>query len=289
MPFAFSSRSALAVACFGVALAGAPSVSGTPLFGVATLAAQSLEPGEADWQAGQAFALRGEADSALAAFGRALAIARTERDPGLASAARLGMAEVFAVWRRQRDSAEVAYREATQLAEPGDYAAADAYVRWLAQRGRGREARDLLTRTFAAVDVPRTIKRESIVFLLGEAAIQRGSGNPVAALSTLTRAREIAERLGRGDVEEAPVNGVSTVSYWVLHDLAMLRLDPQGGAARNATLGRALRDSTDAAAALDDGGVPRFTVGRLADRVARARRLCGAGPCDTPPPPSEQR
>jgi tetratricopeptide (TPR) repeat protein len=254
--------------------------------GAATVTAQTSEPGEADWQAGQAFALRGAADSALAAFGRALAIARSERDAGLASAARLGMAEVFAVWLRQRDSADAAYREAVQLAEPGDYAAADGYVRWLAENRRTREGRDLLTRTFTGLDVPRAIKRESIWFLLGEAALQRGAGNPAGALSTLTRAREIAERLSRGDVEDAPVNGVSVSSYWVLHDLAALRLDPQGGVARNAAQGRALRDSTDAAAALDSGGVPRFTVARLADRVARARRLCGSGPCETPVPPT---
>jgi tetratricopeptide (TPR) repeat protein len=287
MPLLAARRSALAAVFIGGTLVGVPvprlQPGALPL-GPRALAAQTPEPGESDWQAGQAFALRGEADAALAAYGRALAIARTERDPGLASAARLGMAEVFAVWHRQRDSADVAYREAVQLAEPGDYAAADAYVRWLAQRGRTREARELLTRTYADVDVPRAIKRESIWFLLGEAAIQRAGGNPAAALSTLTRAREIAERLGRGDVEGAPVNGVSVASYWVLHDLAALRLDPQGGAARNATVGRALRDTTDAAAALDHGGVPRFTAARLADRVARARRLCGTGPCETPAP-----
>jgi len=257
-----------------------------------TLLAQqlSLEPGEQAWEHGQALALRGAADSALTAFTQALEIARRDRDAGLASAARLGMAEVYDVWRRCADSAEVAYREAVRLAEPGDLAAADGFVRWLAAQRRTREARELLQRTYAGIDVPRTIKRESIAFLLGEAAIQRAAGDGAAALSTLTRARDIADRLAIGDVDSATTNGVNSVNYWVLHDLAALRLDARAGAAQNAAVGNRLRTDVDGASTVSDaGGVPRFVAARLVDRVARARRLCGTGPCETPPPPAVRR
>jgi hypothetical protein len=254
------------------------------------LPAQTLAPGEQEWRDGQALALRGQAEAALAAYASAMDIARRERDSGLASAARLGMAEVYDVWNRCADSAEVAYREAVRLAEPGDLSATDGFVRWLAAQRRTREARELLQRSYAGIDVPRAIKRESITFLLGEAAIQRAAGDGAAALSTLTRAREIATRLSVGDVESAATNGVHEVNYWVLHDLAALRLDPRAGNARSTSLGNALRADLDSATAVSDaGGVPRFTVARLADRVERARRLCGTGPCDTPPPPTARR
>lgn len=250
----------------------------------------SLEPGEQEWADGQALAMRGEADSALAAYTRALDMARRDRDPGLASAARLGMAEVYDVWRRCTDSAEVAYREAVRLAEPGDFLATDGFVRWLASQRRTREALELLQRSYASIDVPSTIKRESIAYLLGEASIQRAASNHAAALSTLTRAREIADRLAVGDVESASANGVNATNYWVLHDLASLRLDPRAGGARNTSVGDALRTDVDSTSGVSDtGGVPRFTTARLADRVARARRLCGTGACETPPPPTERR
>jgi len=257
---------------------------------VAVHAQQPLEPGETAWREGQALALRGEADSALSAYARALDLGRRDRDPGLASAARLGMAEVYDVWRRCADSAEVAYREAVRLAEPGDLSATDGFVRWLAAQRRTREARELLQRSYAPIDVPRTIKRESIAYLLGDASIQRAAGNHSAALSALTRAREIADRLAVGDVDSASANGLNATNYWVLHDLASLRLDPRAGAARSTSVGNALRAEVDGSTSVSDtGGVPRFTAARLSDRVARARRLCGTGPCDTPPPPTERR
>jgi hypothetical protein len=252
--------------------------------------AQTREPGEQAWHDGQALALRGEADSALAAYAIALDLARRDRDPGLASAARLGMAEVYDVWRRCADSAEVAYREAVRLAEPGDLSATDGFVRWLAAQRRTREAREVLVRAYEGLDVPQTIKRESIAFLLGEAAIQRAAGSHAAALSTLTRAREIADRLAIGDVDSLSANGVNATNYWVLHDLAALRLDPRAGAARSTSVGAALRVDVDGATTVSDtGGVPRFTAARLADRVARARRLCGTGACQTPPPRTDRR
>jgi hypothetical protein len=266
--------------CMTLLLSALTVVHGQPPF----------DPGEAAWEQGQSLALRGEADSALSAYTTALEFARRARDPGLASAARLGMAEVYDVWRRCADSAEVAYREAVRLAEPGDFSATDGFVRWLAAQRRTREAQEVLQRAYASIDVPRTIKRESIAYLLGEAAIQRAAGNHTSALSTLTRAREIADRLAVGDVDSASANGVNAVNYWVVHDLATLRLDPRAGAARNSSVGEALRADVDGATTVSDsGGIPRFTAARLADRVARARRLCGTGPCETPPPPTQRR
>lgn len=278
----------LSVRCVAVVALCAPLL----LFAASPLHAQQqpVEPGEVAWQEGQSLALRGEADAALAAYARALDMARSDRDPDLASAARLGMAEVYDVWRRCADSAEVAYREAVRLAEPGDFSATDGLVRWLATQRRTREALELVQRTYASIDVPGTIKRESITFLLGEAAIQRAAGNHAAALSILTRAREIADRLAVGDVDSASANGVNATNYWVLHDLAALRLDPRAGAARSTSVGEALRTNLDGATTVSDtGGAPRFTAARLSDRVARARRRCGTGPCETPPPPTERR
>jgi hypothetical protein len=269
------------------ALASAAALLLCPL---APAHAQPVAPGEQSWERGQELALRGQADSAMTMYRAALRTAQVERDPALASAARLGMAELFDVWYRCPDSAQVAYREAVQLSEPGITAAADGYVRWLAMNGRRSEAQELLQRTYEGLDVPRTIKRESITYLLGQAAIQRGAGNTRAALSSLTNARDIADRLVRGGVDSAPSDSVHTLNYWVLHDLAELHLASDAGAARSTASGTRLRAMLDAARDVpDDGGMPRFSAARLADRVARERRLCGDGACATPAPPSAPR
>lgn len=247
---------------------------------------QTREAGEVAWARGQELALVGEADSSLAAYQRALNLARSSRDPGLASAARLGMAQVFDVWRQCADSADVAYREATQLAEPGDFNAVDGYVRWLSRQGRVSEARALHRRAYEGIDVPRAIKRETIGYLLGEAAMQRASGNMSAALSTLTNARDVANRLASGDGAMPITDSVNPYSYWVLHDLAELRLDSNAGAARNASAGAALRAMIEGAgASVDARREQRFPPARLRDRVAEARRACGTGECVVPPPP----
>ncbi len=249
--------------------------------------AQTRKAGEVAWARGQELALIGQADSSLAAYQRALDAARSSRDPGLASAARLGMAEVFDVWRRCADSADVAYREATQLAEPGDFSAIDGYIRWLSRRGRVSEARALHRRAYEGIDVPQAIKRETITYLLGEAVMQRAAGNNGAALSTLTNARDVANRLASGDGAMPIADSVNQYSYWVLHDLAELRLDSKAGAARNATEGARLRAMVDgASASVTSSTVQRFTPARLGERVAQARRACGTGECAVPPPPA---
>ncbi len=237
--------------------------------------AQSRDAGEADWARGQQLALSGAADPSLAAYQRALEQGRTLRDAGLASAARLGMAEVFAVLLNSTDSADVAYREAMQMAEPGDLTAVDGYVRWLSQQNRVSEARALHRRAYEGIpDVPRAIKRESVSYLLGEAAMQRAAGNFSAALSTLTNARDIANRLASGDGSVSIPDGANAYNYWVLYDLAELQMDSKAGSVRNAADGAASRAMIDTPAAIAlSVGEQRFAVARLADRMAQAERM----------------
>lgn len=256
------------------------------------LSAAQPTDGERAWRAGQDAALLGQADSALRAYGEALRLARQDRDQELASAARLGMAEVWDVWRRCRDSARVAYTDATQLSSEGDYAAADAFALWMARQGNDSEARSLHARTYQPIEneVPRTITRESVNFLVTLASIQVANSSRSGAMASLTSARDIANRLSAGGEETATVtpDGVTPANYWALHDIAALQIDPASRGLRNLAVGTALRARLDAATLSgvnDNGGHPRFTVGRLADRVARARRSCRGGSCPVPPPP----
>lgn len=257
----------------------------------APLAAQPTD-GERAWRAGQDAALAGAADSALSAYAEALRLARQDRDPGLASAARLGMAEVWDVWRRCRDSARAAYADAVQLASEGDYAAADAFIMWLARQGLDSEARNLHARTYLPIenDVPRTITRESVHFLISLAAIQVANSSRTGAMASLTSSRDIANRLSVGDQYEVENGGVTAANYWSLHDIAMLQINAPSRPVRNVVAGRALLAKVDAARDVSDsGGHPRFTVGRLADRVARARRTCAGPSCRLPPLPTRPR
>jgi hypothetical protein len=174
----------------------------------------------------------------------------------------------------------------------GDYAAADAYVLWLARQGDQAAARVLHARAYAPIenDVPRTITRESVNFLIGLAAIQVANSSRNGALSSLRSARRIADRLAVGGADTAPTEAVRPDNYWVLHDLARIYLDPASRSARNPAEGRELRRMLDAATDVsDNGGHPRFTVGRLADRIARARRTCTSASCRLPPPPRVPR
>ncbi len=244
------------------------------------VSAQTREAGEVAWARGQELALAGQADSSLAAYTRALEQGRISRDAGLASAARLGMAEVFAVLLKRADSADVAYQEAVQMAEVGDFSAIDGYVRWLSSQNRVSDARALHRRAYNGIDVPRAIKRESVSYLLGEAAMQVAAGNAGAALSTLSNARDIANRLASGDGSVPIAQGANAYNYWVMHDLAALRMDSKVASVRNATEGAALRAMIDTPSAIEMAvGEQRFAVARLADRIAQARRMCGDAAC----------
>ncbi len=262
-----------------------------PLGAARTQAAIPPSDGERAWQAGHQAALRGLADSALTAYGEALRLARQDRDSELASAARLGMAEVWDVWRRCRDSARVAYEDAVRLTSEGDYAAADAYVLWLARQGDHASARALHARTYAPIEneVPRTITRESVNFLIGISAIQVANSSRSGALMSLQAARDVAARLAVGDAENPATETIRANNFWILHDLATLYLDPTSKRVHNPAAGTALRRQLDAATVSEDGEHPRFAVGRLADRVARARRTCTTAACKLPPPPPAPR
>ncbi len=262
------------------------------LLGVPAPATAQPTDGERAWRAGQDAALRGAADSALSAYTEALRLARQDRDQELASAARLGMAEVWDVWRRCRDSARAAYTDAVQLASEGDYAAADAFIMWLARQGLDSEARNLHARTYLPIEneVPRTITRESVHFLISLAAIQVANSSRSGAMSSLVSSRDIANRLSVGDQYEVENGGVTAANYWSLHDIAMLQINSPAGPVRNVTAGRALLAKVDAARTVsDNGGHPRFTVGRLADRIARARRTCSGASCRLPAAPTRPR
>ncbi len=262
------------------------------LLGAAPTVAGAQSDGDRAWRAGQTAALSGKADEALASYSEALRLARQDRDAELASAARLGMAEVWDVWRNCRDSARAAYEDAVQLTSEGDYAAADAYVLWLARRGDHASARALHARAYAPIEneVPRSVTRESVNFLLGLAEIQVANSSRSGALYSLTAARSIADRLASGDDSTAITSIVKPGNYWALHDLARLYLDPASKGVRNVAAGTTIRKQLDAATDVSDNGMhPRFTVGRLADRIARARRLCTTAACRLPPAPTVPR
>jgi hypothetical protein len=178
--------------------------------------AQSSD-GERAWRAGQDAALRGHADSSLRAYAEALRLARQDRDQELASAARLGMAEVWDVWRRCRDSARAAYVDAVQLASEGDYAAADAFTIWIARQGNDSEARSLHARTYQPIEneVPRTVTRESVNFLVALASIQVANSSRSGAMASLSSARDIASRLAAGGADDAVAmnGGVTEANY----------------------------------------------------------------------------
>lgn len=262
------------------------------LVAASALPLQAQADGERAWAAGQEAALRGQADSAMSAYGEAVRLARQDLDRELESAARLGMAEVWDVWRRCTDSARAAYQDAVLLSSEFDYAAADAFVLWLARRGDQAAARALHARAYLPIEtqVPRSVTRESINFLLGLAAIQIANKSQSGAMSSLRSARSIAARLAAGGGDTTSAGAVRRDNYWVLHDIADLQINGTSQAVRNRAAGRALRKQVDAATSVpDDGMNPRFSVGRLADRVAQARRVCTMAACRLPPPPRRSR
>ncbi len=288
--WALASRTALlAAACLSIAQ---PARAQPALAQPALAPAIPPSDGDRAWQVGQEAALRGMADSAMSAYEEALRLARQDRDAELASAARLGMAEVWDVWKRCRDSARAAYEDAVLLTSEGDYAAADAYALWLARQGDQAGARAVHARAYTPIEnqVPRTVTRESVNFLVALAAIQIANSSRSGALSSLNSARSIAGRLTTGDEGTLPFSEVTPGNYWVLHDLAALLLDPASRGVSNVATGSAMRRQLDAATDISDTGLhPRFTVGRLADRIARIRRTCNTAACRLPPAPAVPR
>lgn len=257
------------------------------------LAQSQTERGEISWRAGTTYALQGSADSALAAFRRAGAIARTLDDAPLLAAALRGEAEVQSVYMGCSDSAFVLLREAIATSMPGDRAAGRLLIRRLAYAGKIDEAKAIHTSLYADIadKVPRTITRESVEYLTLQAAIQRGARQHVAARETLLRARVIANRLANGDVEDSaeaqPLTEINSQNYWVMYELADLMLSSKTRGVASPSKGKAIMNavasSTDEP---EEGNERRFSTFRLTDRLAVKAWRCtmNGEKCPVPPP-----
>ena len=285
MTFAHTPRRLLHIASIAFAsLAGAST---------ATLAQSETERGEIAVKSGTTFALQGNADSALASFDTARRIAVSVKDSSLLSAALRGAAEVQLVYLGCIDSSMTLLRAANAASIQGDRAAGQVLARRLAALGKFDEARQLHAALYADIrgDVPRSISRESITYLTGQAAIQRAAGQPVAALASLTQARLIANRLASGDDTEKaaamPVTAINSQNYWVSYEIADLMLTSKTRGVMSPAEGKTLM--TAVANATDDpeeGNERRFAAFRLADRLALKALRCtmGGEKCPVPPP-----
>ncbi len=240
----------------------------------------------------RAFALQGNADSALAAFRRAERLAAESGDLPLVTAAAIGRAEVMAVYRGCTDSAVTWLREAAAAQPTGVRTASDALVRLLLSRGQVDAARETLTRAYADVEgLGRAIKHETVHYLQGLAGVQRAAGQERAALATLEEALAIAERLHTGDVSDSTPRvpaGVHGDNFWLLYDLAQLRLHARSAAVRQAREGE--RIMTDLVRAGDDADRDvhgRFTESRLLERLVLKAHACTlrGERCPVPTPP----
>lgn len=251
------------------------------------------ERGELAWKAGTVHALQGNADSALAAFASARAIAESVHDSSLLAASLRGAAEVLGAYRTCGDSALALLRQARQVSIAGDRTAGQVLVRRLALAGKIAEARTIHAALYSDLggEVPRSITRESVSYLSGLAAVQRAAGQHAAALASLRSAREIADRLANGDVVDSLPKSLGTSinsqNYWVTFELAQLMLTSKTRGVASPTEGKALMD---ALASTDDepeeGNEHRFSVFRLADRLTvKAWRCQMQGEkCAVPPP-----
>lgn len=266
------------------------SISGAS---TAARAQSETERGEIAWKSGTTFALQGNADSALASFDAARRIAVSVKDSSLLSAALRGAAEVQAVHMGCTDSSVALLRAANAASIQGDRAAGQALVRRLAVLGKFDGARQLHAALYADIkgDVPRSISRESITFLTGQAAIQRAAGQHVAALASLKQARAIANRLANGDDTEKaaamPVTEINSQNYWVSYEMADLMLKSKTRGVMSLAEGNTLMDAV--ANATDDpeeGNERRFAAFRLADRLALKAWRCtlNGERCPVPPP-----
>lgn len=257
------------------------------------LAQSQTERGEISWRAGTTFALQGSADSALAAFRRAGAIARTLGDASLRAAALRGEAEVQSVYMGCTDSTFILLREAIASSMPGDRTAGLLLIRRLANAGKIDEAKGIHTRLYAdiAQKVPRTITRESVGYLASQAAIQRGARQHAAALETLQRARVIANRLANGDVQDSaaaqPLTDINSQNYWVTYEIADLMLTSKTRGVASPTEGKAIMDAVASSTEEpEEGNERRFSTFRLTDRLAVKAWRCemNGEKCAVPPP-----
>jgi hypothetical protein len=256
-------------------------------------AQSQTERGEVAWKAGTTFALQGNADSALASFRTSQRIAEAVHDSSLLSAALRGAAEVQSVYKGCSDSALLLLQHANDISIAGDRIAGQLLVRRLAAAGKLPDARALQVALYADIkdQVPRSISRESVNFLMGQAAIQRAAGQDQAAFTSLVQGRDIADRLANGDDKtqpKMPFTTINSVNYWVSFEMAQLMLNTKskgvGSLADGKSLMDAIANNTDNP---EDGNERRFSVFRLADRLTvNAWRCTLRGErCAVPKPP----
>ena len=241
------------------------------------------------WTAARGLALAGRADSALAQYQRAAVNAERAGDSRMVAAALVGAAQVHAVHVGCNDSATVLFRQAVAKSEAGDRVAADAFVRYLATKGQTAEAQKVLNEAYASTEgLGRSITRESLNWYQGMAAIQRGSGQEAAALASLTSALNIAARLRAGDVSDTvakPTGEVDPINYWVVYDVAQLRLNAKARAVANPATGKKLMDAlVTAGIGLDERDELVIPVARLFDTLTLRTHQCrmNGGTCASP-------
>jgi hypothetical protein len=235
-------------------------------------------------------ALQGNADSALALFASTVDMAKKMNDNTLAVAAMIGASDVYLVYRNCNDSALVMLRNAAAVADPGDRSASDALVRLLALRGATDEAQKVLTQAYGSVEnVGRSITRESMNWFRGLATIQKASGKESAALASLNSALMIAQRLASGDQTDSSVTkstDVTPLDFWIVYDLAQLRLDARSTTVASKSTGMGLMNSLVKAGVDFDGRDElQYPESRLADRLILRSFQCEAkgSRCTQPP------
>jgi hypothetical protein len=246
------------------------------------------------FRAARALALSASLDSATSAFRRSAADAIAEGERNVAVASLRGAADLLALRYPCADSADVVLRDAMRIADTGDRTAADALVRLLAARGNASGARQTLVDAYAGVPaLGRSITKESMRFLQGQAAIQVASTQESGALATLNQALGIAARLHAGDVSDSVArtsSAVDPVNAWLLFDLGMLRLQAKSPTIRQLRVGTALLDSlaNTPASVLDGGADEAFPTTRIGDRLLLRAHASGTPPgprhtCTTSP------
>jgi hypothetical protein len=247
------------------------------------------ELGRRAWVKARASAVAGRADSALAQYAFALEKAKAAGDARMVAAALRGAAQVHAVHVGCGDSALVLFRQSVAASEPGDRQSADALVRYLATRGDLAAAQALLNETYANIEgLGRAITRESMTWYQGTAAIQRASKKESAALASLTNALSIAARLKAGDVSDTvakPTGEVDPINYWIVYDMAQLRLHAKAAGVANVATGRKLMDAlVNAGIGLDEKDELVVPVARLFDTLVLRAHQCtrNGGTCKAP-------
>jgi tetratricopeptide (TPR) repeat protein len=268
-------------------------VTGLLLLPAIATAQSPTERGEVAWKAGTVFAIQGNADSALTAFYRARDIAESVKDSHLLAASLRAAAEVQQVYFGCADSSLTLLRRAVSVSADGDRAAGLLLIRRLAATGKADEARALHVKLYEGLkdEVPRSISRESISYLTGQAAIQRAVGQHVAALASLRSARSIADRLATGDVVDSAtaksLTDISSQNYWVTYALADLMLNSKTRGVMSPTEGKTLMNAVaNATDEPEEGNERRFETFRLSDRLALKAWRCtmNGEKCEPPPP-----